>query len=96
MAEELNMPISTLQKYLKVLEEQGYILRYAHNQSYAGHINKTSFIYPLKYLDVIFNKCDIMSITDNALKEINKTDNNSRLTCETIRKVLLDIRKDLN
>jgi len=87
-SEELNMPISTINKYMGTLERHGYIFRVAHYQNYNGKPYKTSFIYPLRYLEVIFNKCDIVAITKNAMEEAEDIKRHSNGELDNLLEIL--------
>ena len=64
------MPKSTVQKYLKILEDNGYIMRVSHYQVYSrNNPYRNSFIFPLKHLNELFYDEDVIAIMRNVEKE---------------------------
>ena len=86
---ELNIPRSTVQKYLKILSDKGYILRVSHYQSYAfEHPKRFSFIYPLKYHSELLYQEDIDKIKQNALDECDKIGQETKIGLDKVRKII--------
>lgn len=83
---ELGMPKSTVQKYLKILVEEEYILRVSCYHEFAfNNINHFSFIFPLRYHEELFYKEDIDKIKKNVLNECDKIEESCKVGLQTIR-----------
>jgi len=86
---ELNMPKSTVQKYLRVLSDKEYILRVSCYHEYAfTNPNHFAFIFPLKYHDKLFYQEDIDKIRKNALSECDKIESFAKVEMNRIRNLI--------